>query len=143
MISKCNIDEINKPLFMKNIIDKNRKQRAIFTWEVRLGRSKNDGLPRNSIGATLICYSTGIDEEEAVREAVATLKRSNMSPLNVVGYGSIEERLKNGHEIDLEENKIMLRALNENSVIVADVMPLFGNETEEDIVNWDVSYFLI
>ena len=54
-----------------------------------------------------------------------------MSPLNVVGYGSIEERLKNGHEIDLEENKIMLRALNENCVIVADVMPLFGNETEE------------
>ena len=47
----------------------------------------------------------------------------------------IEEAKKNGHEIDLEENKIMLRALNENSVIVADVMPLFGNETEEDIVN--------
>ena len=127
--------KLTNPWFMKKIIDKNRKQRAIFTLEVSLGRSKNDGLPSNSIGATLICYSTGIDEEEAVREAVATLKRSNMSPLNVVGYGSIEERLKNGHEIDLEENKIMLRALNENSVIVADVMPLFGNETEEDIVN--------
>ena len=127
--------KLTNPWFMKKIIDKNRKQRAIFTLEVSLGRSKNDGLPINSIGATLICYSTGIDEEEAVREAVATLKRSNMSPLNVVGYGSIEERLKNGHEIDLEEKKIMLRALNENSVIVADVMPLFGNETEEDIVN--------
>lgn len=127
--------KLKNPRLMKKIIDNNKKQRAIFTLEVRLGRSKNDGLPRNSIGATLICYSTGIDEEEAVREAVATLKRSNMSPLNVVGYGSIEERLKNGHEIDLEENKIMLRALNENSVIVADVMPLFGNETEEDIVN--------
>ena len=127
--------KLTNPWFMKKIIDKNRKQRAIFTLEVSLGRSKNDGLPRNSIGAKLICYSTGIDEEEAVREAVATLKRSNMSPLNVVGYGSIEERLKNGHEIDLEEKKIMLRALNENSVIVADVMPLFGNETEEDIVN--------
>ena len=126
---------LTNPRFMKKIIDNNKKQRAIFTLEVTLGRSKNDGLPRNSIGAILICYSTGIDEEEAVREAVATLKRSNMSPLNVVGYGSIEERLKNGHEIDLEENKIMLRALNENSVIVADVMPLFGNETEEDIVN--------
>ena len=127
--------KLTNPRFMKKIIDKNRKQRAIFTLEVSLGRSKNDGLPGNSIGATLICYSTGSDEEEAVREAVATLKRSNMSPLNVVGYGSIEERSKNGHEIDLEENKIMLRALNENSVIVADVMPLFGNETEEDIVS--------
>ena len=127
--------KLTNPRFMKKIIDNNKKQRAIFTLEVTLGRSKNDGLPRKSIGATLICYSTGIDEEEAVREAVATLKRSNMSPLNVVGYGSIEERLKNGHEIDLEEKKIMLRALNENSVIVADVMPLFGNETEEDIVN--------
>ena len=127
--------KLKNPRLMKKIIDNNKKQRAIFTLEVTLGRSKNDGLPRNSIGAKLICYSTGIDEEEAVREAVATLRRSNMSPLNVVGYGSIEERLKNGHEIDLEENKIMLRASNENSVIVADVMPLFGNETEEDIVN--------
>ena len=68
---------LTNPRFMKKIIDNNKKQRAIFTLEVTLGRLKNDGLPRNSIGATLICYSTGIDEEEAVREAVATLKRSN------------------------------------------------------------------
>ncbi len=27
-----------------------------------------------------------------------------MAPLNVVGYGSIQERISNGHEIDLTKN---------------------------------------
>ena len=58
-----------------------------------------------------------------------------MAPLNVVGYGSIQERIRNGHEIDPEEKQLMERALHENSVIVADVMPIFGNDTEADKVN--------
>ena len=32
--------KLTNPWFMKKIIDKNRKQRAIFTLEVSLGRSK-------------------------------------------------------------------------------------------------------
>ena len=120
---------------MKKNFDDNKKQRAIYTLEVNLGRSKDDGLPKKATGATLICYSTGVDEDEAVREAVATLRRSNMAPLNVVGYGSIQERLSNGHEIDPGEKQLMERALLENSVIVSDVMPLFGNDIEADKVN--------
>ena len=58
-----------------------------------------------------------------------------MAPLNVVGYGSIQERIRNGHEIDPGEKQLMERALHENSVIVADVMPIFGNDTEADKVN--------
>ena len=50
-------------------------------------------------------------------------------------YGSIQERLSNGHEIDPEEKQLMERAVHENSVIVADVMPMFGNDTEADKVN--------
>lgn len=120
---------------MKKNFENNKNHRAIYTLEVNLGRSKKDGLPKKATGATLICYSTGVDEEEAVREAVATLRHSNMAPLNVIGYGSIQERLSNGHEIDPEEKQLMERAVHENSVIVADVMPIFGNDTEADKVN--------
>ena len=120
---------------MKKNFENNKNHRAIYTLEVNLGRSKEDGLPKKATGATLICYSAGVDEQEAVREAVATLRRSNMAPLKVVGYGSIQERLSNGHEIDPEEKQLMERAVHENSVIVADVMPIFGNDTEADKVN--------
>ena len=120
---------------MKKNFENSKNHRAIYTLEVNLGRSKEDGLPKKATGATLICYSTGVDEQEAVREAVATLRHSNMAPLNVVGYGSIQERLSNGHEIDPEEKQLMERAVRENSVIVADVMPIFGNDTEADKVN--------
>ena len=120
---------------MKKNFENNKNHRAIYTLEVNLGRSKEDGLPKKATGATLICYSTGVDEQEAVREAVATLRHSNMAPLNVFGYGSIQERLSNGHEIDPEEKQLMERAVHENSVIVADVMPIFGNDKEADKVN--------
>ena len=120
---------------MKKNFENNKNHRAIYTLEVNLGRSKEDGLPKKATGATLICYSTGVDEQEAVREAVATLRQYKMAPLNVVGYGSIQERLSNGHEIDPEEKQLMERAVHENSVIVADVMPIFGNDTEADKVN--------
>ena len=120
---------------MKKNFEDNKNHRAIYTLEVNLGRSKEDGLPKKATGATLICYSTGVDEDEAVREAVATLRQYKMAPLNVVGYGSIQERLSNGHEIDPEEKQLMERAVHENSVIVADVMPIFGNDTEADKVN--------
>ena len=96
---------------MKKNFENNKNHRAIYTLEVNLGRSKEDGLPKKATGATLICYSTGVDEDEAVREAVATLRHSNMAPLNVVGYGSIQERLSNGHEIDPEEKQLMERAV--------------------------------
>ena len=35
----------------------------------------------------------------------------------------------------LKKKQLMERALHENSVIVADVMPIFGNDTEADKVN--------
>ena len=84
-----------------------KNQRAVYTLEINLGRSRDDGLPKKATGAILICYSTGISEDEAVREAVATLRRLNMAPLNVVGYGSIQDRLEDGHEIDDEENNLI------------------------------------
>ena len=120
---------------MSKISDTIKNQRAVYTLEINLGRSRDDGLPKKATGAILICYSTGISEDEAVREAVATLRRLNMAPLDVVGYGSIQDRLVDGHEIDDEENNLMARALDENSVIVAHVMPLYGNDIEAGKIN--------
>jgi hypothetical protein len=48
-----------------------------------------------------------------------------MAPLDVSGYGTLEERLDAGDEIDAEERKLMARALAENSVIVAQMTPFF------------------
>ena len=70
-------------------------------------------------------------EEEAVRETVAILKQAGLSPIEVTGHGTIEERLAEGHEIPAEERVLMDRALAENAVIVAQMEPLFGDEDED------------
>ena len=72
-----------------------------------------------------MCYASGVDEAEAVRETVAILKQADLAPLDVTGYGTLDERRAQGHEIDDAEIELMDRALEENSVIVAQVTPFF------------------
>ena len=72
----------------------------------------------------MLCYASGIDEPEAVRETVAILKQADLAPLDVAGHGTIEDRLKDGEEIAEEELELMERAEKENSVIIAQ-MTLF------------------
>ncbi|KAA2313466.1 hypothetical protein DL237_12185 [Pseudooceanicola sediminis] len=96
---------------------------------VEVGRKAEDGLPEGSTGAALMCYASGIDEAEAVRETVAVLKLADLAPLDVSGYGTLEERLAEGHDIPDEERVLMDRALSENAVIVAQMTPFY--ETPE------------
>jgi hypothetical protein len=56
---------------------------------------------------------------------VVILKQADLAPLDVSGYGTLEDRLKSGDEIDAEERKLMQRALDENSVIVAQMTPFY------------------
>ena len=70
-------------------------------------------------------YASGVDEAEAVRETVAILKQAEMSPLDVSGYGTLDDRLAEGQEVGEEERELMARALAENSVIVAQMTPFF------------------
>ncbi|MFV0333440.1 MAG: hypothetical protein ACK5JR_05140 [Tropicimonas sp.] len=107
--------------------DKPKKKRAqqVYTLLVELGRHENDGLPDGATGAALMCYASGVDEAEAVRETVAILRQADMAPLDVTGYGTLDERLKEGHEVSAEERALMNRALAENSVIVAQLTPFF------------------
>ena len=72
-----------------------------------------------------MCYAGGLEEVDAVRETVAVLKQADMAPLNVSGYGTLDERLAEGHDIAAEERSLMQRALDENAVIVAQVTPFF------------------
>lgn len=71
-------------------------------------------------------FASGVDEAEAVRETVAILKQADTAPLDVTGYGTLDERIEQGHEISGEERALMARALDENAVIVAQMTPFFG-----------------
>lgn len=97
----------------------------VYTLLVQLGRKKGDGLPDGATGAALMCYCPAGDEAEAVRETVAILKQADMAPLDVTGYGSLEERLAEGHEIEDDERALMDRALAEDSVVIAQMQPFF------------------
>ncbi len=106
--------------------DKTPRRQQVYTLLVEVGRKPGDGLPRKATGAGLLCYASGVDEAEAVRETVAILKQADLAPLDVTGYGTLDERLAAGEEVPDEERALMERALDENSVIVAQMTPFYG-----------------
>ena len=108
-------------------MSKPKKPHQVYTLLVEVGRNAGDGLPAEATGAALMCYASGVDEAEAVRETVAILKQADLAPLDVSGYGTLEERLAEGHDISDEEQELMQRALDENSVIVAQMTPFFDD----------------
>jgi hypothetical protein len=112
--------------------DKKPSRQRVYTLVVQIGRKAGDGLPKKATGAGLVVYASGVDEAEAVRETVATLKQADTAPLDVTGYGTLEERLAGGHEIPEEERSLMQRALDENAVIVAQMEPFYGTHPEAD-----------
>ena len=111
---------------------KRARRQQVYSLLVQLGRKAGDGLPEGATGAGLMCYASGVDEAEAVRETVAILKQAGTAPLDVTGYGTLEEREAQGHEIDDDDRALMQRALEENSVIVAQMTPFFDGETITD-----------
>ena len=58
---------------------------------------------------------------------MAILKQADMAPLDVSGYGTRDERLAEGHDLSEDELALMDRALAENSVIVVQVTPFYGD----------------
>ena len=109
------------------IMAKEKKQQQVYTLVVEVGRKAGDGLPKGATGAGLMIYASGVDEAEAVRETVAILKQADLAPLDVQGYGTLDERRDLGHDIPDEEIALMQRAADENSVIVAQMTPYFGD----------------
>ena len=107
---------------------KAKRPQQVYTLVVEVGRKEGDGLPDKATGAALMCYASGVDEAEAVRETVALLKQADLAPLDVSGYGTLQERLAEGHDIPDEERALMDRALAENAVIVAQMTPFFDAE---------------
>lgn len=107
---------------------KKRRRAQVYTLVVEVGRKDGDGLPKGATGAGMVCFAAGVDEAEAVRETVAILKQADLAPLDVTGYGTLEEREKQGDEINDEERALMDRALAENSVIVVQMTPFFDED---------------
>ena len=110
---------------------KKKSRQQVYTLLVQVGRKEGDGLPDKATGGALMIYASGVDEAEAVRETVAILKQADLNPLDVTGYGTIEEREAQGHEIAEDERALMQRALDENSVVVAQLTPFFHGEESE------------
>lgn len=104
---------------------KAKRPQQVYTLVVEVGRKPGDGLPDKATGAALMIYASGVDEAEAVRETVAILKQADLAPLDVSGYGTLAEREAAGDEIDGEERAMMQRALDENSVVVAQMTPFY------------------
>lgn len=102
---------------------KPKRPQQVFTLIVEIGRAPDDGLPKAATGAALMCFASGVDEAEAVRETVAVLKQADLSPLDVTSYGTESERRAAGHDISDDERALMQRAADENAVIVAQVTP--------------------
>ena len=107
---------------------KKESRQQVYTLLVEVGRNAGDGLPDEATGAALMCYASGVDEAEAVRETVTVLKKADMIPLDVTGYGTLDERVAEGHEISDEARALMRRAVEENAVIVADTTVLREKE---------------
>lgn len=107
---------------------KPKRPQMVFTLLIEVGRKSGDGLPETATGAALMAYASGVDEAEAVRETVAILKQADMAPLDVSGYGTLEERLAEGHDIDADERALMQRALEENAVIIAQMTPFYDDD---------------
>ena len=97
----------------------------VFTLTVEIGRADDDGLPKNATGAAMMCFCPAITEEEAVRETVAILKQGGLAPLDVSSYGTLKERLDDGHDISEDERGLMQKAIDENSVVVAMTTPFY------------------
>jgi hypothetical protein len=97
----------------------------VYTLLVTVGRWPTDGLPNEATGAELLCYATGDDEAEAVRETVNVLRAAEFRPLDVTGYGSLSEREAEGG-ISEEERELIERARRENAVVVAELTPTYG-----------------
>ncbi|WP_417258384.1 hypothetical protein [Celeribacter sp.] len=107
---------------------KKPSRQKVYTLLVQIGRKEGDGLPKGATGGALMIYASGVDEAEAVRETVAVLKTADVAPLDVTGYGTLDERLAEGHDISDDERALMQRALDENSVIVAQMTPFFEDK---------------
>ena len=106
-------------------MSKEKRAQKVYTLVVEIGRKAGDGLPKKATGAALMIFASGVDEAEAVRETVAVLKQADTAPLDVSGYGTLDDREAEGHEITEEERELMQRALDENAVIVAQMTPFY------------------
>ena len=91
-----------------------KNKQIIFTLVAEVGRSKGDGSTQKMHLEPPLCVMRVASMKlKAVRETIAVLKISGMAPLNVSGYGSIKERIDEGHDIDDHEYDLMEKAMKE------------------------------
>ena len=81
---------------------------------------------RRADPAMLVSYLRSLGPRRVVRKVVSRRREAARNDTWLsVGLGTLDERLKAGDEIDEAEQALMQRALEENSVIVAEMTPFF------------------
>ncbi len=100
----------------------------VFLLMVELGRRRGDGLPDDCDGAALLCFAAGRTERHAVDETVAVLRQADLAPLTVECHGSVAERAAAGQPLSEDDMVLARRALEENAVIVAQMVPFHDDD---------------
>lgn len=58
------------------------------------------------------------------------LRQADMAPLSVEVHGTLAEREAEGHDIGAEDRELMQRAIVENAVIVAQMLPFQDDDDD-------------
>ena len=104
----------------------------VYTLVVDVSRAEGDGLPGDCDGATMLCFASGTDEKNAVDETVKVLREAGLSPVEVQCCGIPSGRGAEGQQIPGDERGLMQRALDENAVVVAQVVPFTEDDGDGD-----------
>jgi len=108
------------------------RNHEVYTLLVEVGRKAGDGLPDDCDGAALVVFTAAADEETAVRDTVEMLRQADLAPLSVDSYGTEAERRAAGQDIDPDHEVLMVRAREENAVIIAEFVPFTDEDDEGD-----------
>lgn len=100
----------------------------VYTLMVELGRCEDDGLPEDCDGAAMLCFAAAGTEKQAVDETVGVLREAGLAPLTVESHGTLAEREADGQQIGAEDRALMERAVSENAVIIAQMLPFHDEE---------------
>lgn len=97
---------------------------TVFILMVEVGRSPDDGLPKDATGAALVCYCAARDEKAAVDATVQVLREAGLSPIEVESWGT---RDAPDGPVDVEADAALFdQALADNAVVVANVTTFSG-----------------
>jgi hypothetical protein len=101
--------------------------RDVYALVIECGRGPGDDLPDGAVGARMVCYAPGVDEEAAIEAATAVIREAGMLPGKATSHGNLAQRLARG-EATAGERSLMRRVERDRRVVIAELTPLFAGD---------------